>query len=77
MRVNPEMWGAMMIAGLTYHVESGLPKDAIVVGVNIEPQSGDLLLLFESEEFEPVTEGDMVPALSAGLLIVTVIEQGE
>jgi hypothetical protein len=76
LRVNPEIFGILCLQSAAYKVTSGLPDDARCLGAHIDIHSGDVLLQIESEEYEPVKQGAMVPYLDAKLLVIETI-QGE
>lgn len=70
LRVDPEIMGKLMITAAEYRVESGVPVDAKCIAAHIDPYDGDLWLLFESIEFEPVPEGNIVPELKASSVVI-------
>ena len=70
LRVNPEILGMLCLQSAAYKVTSGLPDDARCLGAHIGIQSGDILLKVESEEYEPVEQGAMVPYLDGKSLVI-------
>ena len=44
-------------------IESGLPKDAKFLGCNYSWERQTFFLVYESEEFSEVKEGEMLPVL--------------
>ena len=70
LRVNPEVFGLLFLQSASYRVTSGLPDDARCMGVHIDWHTGNILLKIESEEYEPVEQGAMVPELDANSLVI-------
>lgn len=44
-------------------VENGLPEDVTFFGVNYSPEHAAFVFCLGSEEFEPVSEGNMMPMI--------------
>jgi hypothetical protein len=74
LRVNPEILGMLCLQSESYKVTSGLPEDARCLAAHIDIRSGDILLKIESEEYEPVEQGAMVPELNAKILMIERIQ---
>lgn len=55
--VNPLFRGDMAVI-------AGLPDDANFVRFYNEPRRDLLMFVFESDEFQPVTEGEVIPEMS-------------
>jgi hypothetical protein len=55
--VNPLFRGDMAVI-------AGMPDDANFVRFYNEPRRDLLMFVFESDEFEPVTEGEVIPEMS-------------
>lgn len=74
LRVNPEILVMLCLQSAAYKVTSGLPSDARCLGAHIHADSGDILLRIESEEYEPVEQGALVPYLDAKILMIETIQ---
>lgn len=70
LRVNPELFGFLLLQSAEYRVMSGLPADARCMGAHIDIQTGDILLKIESEGYEPVEQGSLVPHVDANSLLI-------
>lgn len=75
LRVDPESMGQLMITNGAYRVVSGVPVDARCLGAHVDPLSGNLWLQFESEEFEPVSEGGVIPELPPSSVQINIIPE--
>lgn len=74
LRISPRIFGRLILQSACYEVTSGLPSDAVCMAFNLDIHTGDLLLLIESEEFEPVELGVMAPELDAMAIVIEAIE---
>ncbi len=70
LRVNPEIFGMLCLQSASYKVTSGLPQDARCLGAHVHVESGDILLKIESAEYEPVSNGSIVPELNGNILVI-------
>lgn len=80
MQIMPELLSQTLIEGNEIHVkvENGLPEDAkLINGRHVVNLYGNLVfeLIYESEEFEDVEEGGLLPILKPAMF--TRMECGE
>ena len=52
-----ELLGLLFVEGLTYRVKSGLPEDVRCLKLVKDSIRGDLIMVLESETFDPVSAG--------------------
>jgi hypothetical protein len=73
LRVNPEIFGMLCLQSASYKVTSGLPADARCIHIRVDLSvdlSDDIHMLIESEEYEPVEQGELIQYLDANILVI-------
>ena len=61
--LDPQILGTLLALNTTIIIESKLPLDAKMVSCDEDVRSNRLSLMYESEEFDLIKEGEVVPEL--------------
>ena len=59
--VTPEALELLCESGSSWKVAEGLPKDTRIIGSGYDGRNNRLVLYIESEEFDPILEGEDYP----------------